>query len=128
MSIMDTLRSSLVQKAVYWGNPVNNGYNKFTYDAPIEIDCRWEGKQQLLRTWEGTGTNLTYIGIVWVNQDLDENGCLFLGTLDDLDSDTIEEPLSMDTVYRIQQFEKLPRLRSTTEFIRRAFLSPWQYR
>jgi hypothetical protein len=128
MSIMSMYRSSLVQKAVYWGNPVNNGYNKFTYDSPIEIDCRWEGKEQLLRTWDGGGLTLSYIGIVWVDQDLDENGCLFLGTLDDLDSGAEEEPLSMDTVFRIQQFEKLPRMRSTTEFIRRAFLSPWQYR
>lgn len=128
MSIMDTYRSSLVQKAVYWGNPVNNGYNKYTYDAPVEIDCRWEGKNQLIRTWDGGGLATNYIGVVWVDQDLDENGCLFLGTLNDLDSGAAEDPLSMDTAYRIQQFEKLPRMRSTTDFIRRAFLSPWQYR
>ena len=128
MSIMSTYRSSLVQKAVYWGSPVDNGYNKFVYADPVEIDCRWEGKEQLLRTWDGGGISLSYIGIVWVDQDLDKNGCLFLGTLNDLDSGAEEDPLSMDTVFRIQQFEKLPRMRSTTEFIRRAFLSPWQYR
>jgi len=128
MSIIDTVRKSLVQKAVYWGNPVDNGYNKFTYDTPVEIDCRWEGKEQLLRTWDGGGVNLNYIGVVWIGQDVDRNGCLFLGTLNDLDSGAAEDPLMMDTVYRIQQFEKLPALNSTTTFIRRVFLSPWQYR
>jgi len=128
MSISSFVASTCVQTAVYWGNPVNDGHGQNTYDAPVEIPCRWEGKKQLLKTYDSKGNIIEYIGVVFVNQDLDEDGCLFLGTLDDLDSGAFAEPEIMEDVFPIKQFEKLPSLRSSTDFYRKAYLTLWQYR
>lgn len=128
MAIDSFIESTLVQTAVYWGNPVKDGYGHFTYDAPIEISCRWEGKGQVLKMYDAKGNIFEYIGIVYVNQDLDIDGCLFLGTLDDLDSGTYDEPDLQDNVYPIKQFENLPALRSTSVFLKKAYLTLWQYR
>jgi len=128
MSRLNFYIRTLVQTAVYWGNPTPDGYGGFTYDDPVEIPCRWEGKEQVIRAWDGKGDVGEYIGVVFVNQDLINDGCLRLGTLDDLDSEDFEKPLSNDLTYRIKQFERISMLHSTTTFIRKAFLTQWQYR
>jgi hypothetical protein len=129
MSSLDQfLINSCTQTAVYWGNPVDNGMGKNSYDAPVEIKCRWEGKGQILKTWDAKGNIIEYIGVIYVTQDLDKDGCLFLGTLDDISSDAYYEPEVMDDAYAIKQFEKLPALRSETVFLRKAYLTLWQYR
>lgn len=127
MSIIDVITKACTQTAVYWAVTGSDGF-KNTYAAPVEIACRWEGKAQLVKGWDAKGNIIDYIGIVYILQDVDEEGCLFLGTLNDLDSGADVDPLSMEGVYRIKQFEKLPILYSTTEFSRRAFLTQWQYR
>jgi len=38
--------NNLFQKAVYWGNPSSNEYGKNVFDAPIQLDVRWEEKQE----------------------------------------------------------------------------------
>ena len=128
MSITDLLVSHCNQTAVYWGNPINDGRNNFTYDDPIEIQCRWEDKIQIFKGLDAKGSEIIFSGVIFPLQDLDENGCLFLGTLDDLNSDAYEDPLNQDGVYSIKQWEKLPALNSTTEFLRKAYLSPYRYR
>jgi hypothetical protein len=127
-SIEQFMISTCTQTAVYWGNPVNNGFSKNTYDAPIEIACRWEGKTQLLKTYDAKGNIIEYIGVVYVLQDLDEDGCLFLGSLTDLTPEAYAEPEVMEQAFAIKQFEKLPGLRSTSQFLRKAYLTLWQYR
>lgn len=128
MSITNLMNKTCTQTAVYWGNPTLNVYNTRSYDAPVEILCRWEGKQQVLKMFDAKGRIIEYVGIVYVLQDLDTDGCLFLGTLDDLDAGAYEQPEVMENVYPIKQFEKLPTLGSTTEFLRKAYLTLWQYR
>lgn len=132
MGIEQAVRRQCKQKAVYWGNPQKDGRGGFTYDDPVEIDCRWEEKAQLLQMWDMKGESFECIAIVWVNQDLDQDGSLFLGDLDDLDSAQEESPESISIsgrkAYLIRQFEKLPVLGSSTTFVRRAFLSQFQYR
>lgn len=133
MSIADFMTRQCVQTAVYWGNPVDDGYGKNTYDDPVELTppdngVRWVQKIQLLRDWEGKGETFECIGFVYVLQELDKDGCLFLGTLDDLDSADYDNPLDNPAVFRIRQFEKVPALRSTDIFVYKAYLSQWQYR
>jgi len=126
--VTDLVASACTQTCVYWGNPVQDGYGGSTYDAPVEIACRWEGKIQLVKGFDMKGNTIEYIGIVYVIQDLDQDGCLLLGTLADLTPEAVTKPLTQDGVYIIKQFEKIPVLRSTTEFVRKAFLTQWQYR
>jgi hypothetical protein len=134
MGITQFITRALAQTAVYWGNPHDNGYGTATFDDPIEIHCRWEDKEQVLGTIAGnqiTGYQKVSRAIVYVDRDLDEEGFLYLGTLDDMaDSDGDSsggwyDPHDIVGAYIIKRFEKIPALGSTTEFIRVAYLTPW---
>lgn len=109
------------QTAVYWGSPSINGYNEKSFAAAVEIPCRWEDKKELFTT--NNGDQLESRAVIYVTQDVDEEGMLYLGTLDDLDSTEIDDPVSLDTAYVIKRFDKTPALRSTTEFIRKVYLT-----
>jgi hypothetical protein len=128
MSIGDLLTRTLTQTAVYWGNPQEDGFGTKIWDDPVEILCRWEMKQQLVRGYDYKGNTFDYIGIIYVLQDVDIEGVLFLGTLDDLTDSEESNPVIPEDAYVIKQFEKIPALYSTTDFVRRAFLTQWQYR
>jgi len=110
-----------VQTAVYWGNPTNDGYGGYTFDTPVEIDCRWENKDMVQ-----VGVKdvlLRNIGTILVTQDLDVDGYVYLGSLSDFDSDDdTSDPLSLDSIYRIFRFDKIPMVRKTDEFVRIAWL------
>jgi len=118
MSIYEMLVSSCVQTAVYWGNPVNDGYGGHTFDDPVEILCRWEDKTGTFMS--NRGEQLYSKAEVYTLQDVDENGWLFLGELMDLDSTS--NPKAQDNAYEIKRFDKSPALRSTTVFLRKAYL------
>jgi hypothetical protein len=134
MGMENFIARQCTQTCVYWGNPVNDGENHFTFDNPVEILCRWEGKVQIVKDWDAKGGEVECVAMVYVLQDLDKEGFLFLGTLDDLldssgdSSGEYYDPMVLEGAYRIKQFEKIPALKSTTEFIRKAFLSQWNYR
>jgi hypothetical protein len=127
-SIIDLVVGVCNQTAVYWGNPKPDGFGINTFDPPVELPCRWEGKEQMMKGFDAKGNQIEYIGVVYVLQDLDEDGYLFLGRLTDLLPGASAKPTLMDRAYLIKQFEKVPRLRSTTEFVRCAYLTLWQYR
>jgi len=110
------------QTVVYWGNPQNDGFGGKTFDAPIEIKCRWEDKYQLLR--DDTGNALASRTIVYPNQDLDEEGWLWLGELVTLTTAQKLDPQEVDGASIIKKFEKSPVLGSSTEFYRKAWLTP----
>jgi hypothetical protein len=107
---------------VYWGNPVNDGYGGFTYDAPVEISCRWEDKSQLISN--AGGETILSRAVVFVLQDLDWDGLLWLGELTDLTVGQRADPKSLDSICVVKRFEKTPGLASTTVFLRKAFLTP----
>ena len=121
MGIQDILVSNCTQKAVYWGNPVNDGYGGHTFDTPVEILTRWEDKTGTFMS--NRGEQLYSKGEVYTLQDVDENGWLFLGTLADLTGvDDINKPKDIAGAYEIKRFDKSPALGSTTVFERIAYL------
>jgi hypothetical protein len=73
---------------------------------------------------DAKGTEMTSRALVFLTQDVDEEGMLFLGTLDDLDSADEENPMSVNEAYIIKRFQKTPALGSTTVFLRKAYLTP----
>ena len=111
MGIADFMNRLCVEDAVYWGNPQDDGYGGFTYDDPVEIKCRWEEKREVV-TMAGEdrkGREIVSKAQVWVLQDVDEEGYLYLGSLDSeaaLTSVEEENPASVDGAYKIQLFEK----------------------
>jgi hypothetical protein len=131
MGFQEVISRQFKQKCIYWGNPVNDGHNKFTFDAPVELSCRWEEIEQIIS--DKNGNELTSRAVVYVSQDLDEEGMLKLGTLEELyelegDSDSsssvVDDPKDVNGAYIIKRFQKVPALGSTTNFTRRAFLTP----
>jgi hypothetical protein len=129
MSLVSMISDKCVQTAVYWGAPVEDGYGGKTYATPVEILCRWEDVEQLLGTMVGgeiSGSTLISSALVYVLEDLVEEGCLYLGTLDDLNSQQKIDPQLVAKAYIIKRFDKSPGLGSTTEFLRKAYLSPFK--
>jgi hypothetical protein len=123
MGISNFINRTCTQTAVYWGNPKDDGGGGKTFDDPVEINCRWEEKKQLIdRVGERTGEQIVSKAAVTVLQDVDELGYLFLGTLYDLSSSEEGNPRLLDNAYEIKRFDRIPALGSTTEFIRIAYL------
>jgi len=123
MSIEKFIEKVSVQTAVYWGSPTNDGYGGKTFADPVEIDCRWEDRTDVLRT--SAGNEVVSKAKVLVTQDLDEEGFLYLGELDDLDSAPI--PSEVDGAHKIVRFDKIPMIKKTDEFVRIVYLQ-WQGR
>jgi hypothetical protein len=94
-----------------------------TYDDPVEIECRWEDRDQVIL--DNHGEEILSRAVVFVTQQLDYNGRLFLGTLADLDSDQGSDPASVEEAHIIKRFEKVPGVSSTTVFLYCAYLTPW---
>lgn len=117
------LQRMCTQDAVYWGTPTEDGFGGKTFAAPIPIKCRWQDKVQLL----GTPDKETVISraTVVVLQDVEEDGLMWLGSLTSLSALQQANPRSIDGMCIVKRFEKTPALQSTTEFLRKVFLTPW---
>ena len=117
-----------VQTCVFWGSPAEDGYGGKTFAEPVELSCRWEEKTQLIRLDDGN--EISSRAVVYVLQDVDVEGMMYLGTLDDLyditesSAGALDNPKEFDGAYVIKKFEKSPVLHNTTEFIRKVWLTP----
>lgn len=116
---MGIISSMLRQKAVYWASPENDGYGNFTFDDPVEIDCRWEEKAESY--FKPNGTEAQSLAIVYVDRDVDIGGYLQFGELADVGSANLNNPEDDPDSYRIEQKYKLPNFR-ISEYLRIAFL------
>lgn len=111
--------NNLKQTAVYWGSPTKDGYGNYTYADPIEIPCRWVDKTEVLIG--PNGEELVSHARAQVKQDVDENGLLFLGNLDDLTAAEEADPTTVANARRILKFYKTPTINGRNYF-RRAWL------
>jgi len=111
------LTRNLKQTAVYWGNPVSNGYGGWTLDSPVEISVRWEDRNELFTSPDGREEVSS--AIIYTAQDVDIGGYLFLGELTDLSSSQLYS--DEDDSFKIRQFSKSPNQR-VSGFARKAFL------
>jgi len=130
MSIQNFIKKVCVQTAVYWGNPVNDGFGGKTFDAPIELKppngVRWEDKQRIVKNNQGV-EQISNASIL-VTIDLQIEGWLYLGDLDSIhDSEESSSgdylnPKKVNGAYEIIAFDKIPEVKSTDKFIRTAYL------
>lgn len=120
MGLEDLIDRMCTQTAVYWGSPTNDGYGTKTFSDPIEISCRWEDKTDVVT--DNEGKEIVSRALVYVTQDIDEEGYLYLGDLDDLDSEQEADPQGVDGAFEIKRFDKSPEIRQTNKFIRKAYL------
>ena len=121
MSIQSTINRLCKQTAVYWGNPVNNGEGGYSFDLPFEVACRWEEVNEIVAGKDGNSFSAK--SVLYLTQDIQEEGVVFLGTLDDLDSAELLDPTLLENAFIIKRFDKIPALNSTTEFIRKGYLT-----
>jgi len=105
--------------AVYWANPVPDGYGGYDWNDPVEISCRWVETSKIVTS--STGEEVTATVQVQVDQDLDVGGMLFLGTLDDLDSSEEADPALVTNAYSIVSFDKIPSIKGNV-FFRKVYL------
>jgi hypothetical protein len=123
MGIEDFIVKKCKQTAVYWGDPVEDGYGGMSFGSmyPIEIDCRWENKNEIFKS--SNGKEYTSRSIVYITIDLDEQGYLYLGSLDDFEStQDLTNPKIIENAFEIKRFDKSPSLNKVAEFIRKAYL------
>ena len=113
------------QRCTYWGNPVSDGKGGFTFDAAVEIDCRWEDKQELKEDW--FGNRFSSQSSVLVNQDIDRQSYLANSTLVALQAIAtakgydMTNPRDFPDVFIVRQFEKIPMVFADDDFVRTAF-------
>lgn len=118
--ITDFISRICTQTVVYWANPVNDGEGGYTFDEAVEIMGRWEQTSEIVRGQNGK-EEMT-MARVFVTQDVDEDGYMYLGEIDDLDSNH-DDPQEIDGALRIVSFSKVPVMGSTTLFLRKAHLN-----
>ena len=118
--LINFIKNVCVQTAVYWSDPVENGYGKKIFASPIEIKVRWENKQKVLKSSDGE--EVISQAEILLLQDVNEKGLLYLGHIDDLTSTQQVNPETIEGAKVILVFEKVPLFMSTTEFVRKAYL------
>lgn len=114
---MSFLTKNHKQTIVYWGTPTKDKYSAMTFAAPVELSGRWEQIQEVFK--DAQGIEHVSSAVVFLGQDVDMEGWLYLGTLA-----SISSAASPDTVtgsYQIKGFTKLPNLKGTN-FERKVFL------
>jgi len=96
-----------IHDIVYWGNPQPDGKGHFTFDDPIQIRGRWSEHGELFAT--AAGKQEMSKGSALVDRDLDMDGYLYHGTLDDLDTlDSTRSPYNnTDLIWQIRAFRKV---------------------
>lgn len=113
------LANLLKQVAVYWGDPSSDGYGGRTFDDPVEINVRWQDRQELFV--DAQGREQTSRAVVYVATDLNIGGYLYLGALADLSSAEEGDPLSISTAYEIRSISKTPDI-GADRFARKVWL------
>jgi len=131
MSLQGFIRKVAAQTAVYWGAPTQDGYGGMSWPDPVELKVRWDNVTKLIRDAKGREmacrAEILVAGRLGSNgmvtpMDLDVDGRLYLGTLDDLDSGELADPMQVDGAWAIVRFDSNPEFRSTTKFVRVAYL------
>lgn len=78
------------QTAVYWAPGSPDAYGNFTFDEPVEVECRWEDKPELFK--DSNGNEQRSSSIVYPDQVVAVGGYLYLGDLDSLSDPEKADP------------------------------------
>ncbi len=127
----------LRQKALYWANPVPDGFGGVTLDLPLVLSVRWEDRHEDFIDSEGIHTVSN--SIVYVSQDVVTGGYIHLlskgegldlwilsdyGTKQlttSIAAEYIDPFSSAISAQRIRQFGKVPDLKGN-KHLRRVWL------
>jgi len=114
MGLIDTVFTYDV--AVYWSPLGLDSFGQRTYNAPVEIQCRWSEKND--RVIDSHGEEALSRAMVIVGQDVVPGGVLLHSELDSSVDDT---PSNNTGAWEIIRFDKIPNKRNT-KYLRKAYL------
>lgn len=97
-----SFEQNLHQTITYWAPTGSDTYGQVTFAAPVQLSARWEDNAQLIRN--KAGQQYTTKSRVFLAQDFDLNGYLFLGT------SSVSSPFGVSGAYEIQQKATVPDL------------------
>ena len=116
---MSFLTRNLKQDFVYWGNPQPDGLGGYTFDDYVQLKCRWEDRN--VKFTNPNGDEEVSKAIIYLAQDVEMKGWLFLGVLSDISSANQDAPQNITGAYEIRAFNKIPNIKAT-DFLREALL------
>jgi hypothetical protein len=125
-SIQKFIKKICTQTAVYWGNPVNDGEGNKVCDTPFEIKCRWDDVVEVVT--DKHGKSIESRAKVLITQELDEEGYLYLGTIESIlvqlsnPEKVFTKPMTFEKTYEIKRIANTPEIYSTTDFVRIVYL------
>lgn len=119
MSIISYIKRLCKHTAVYWEPTGSDGYGNNTYANAKQIKCRWVNETELIQDNQGKEivSNANILTLI----DLKEDGMLYQGTLNDLDSSQQDDPKTVQDAHAIVRFTKVPDV-SGKNYKRKAFL------
>lgn len=119
MSILSFIKKVCVQDAVYWAPGADNGFGEKTWTS-TEIKVRWDGVSESITN--KYGKEVICNAKVMVQQALNVEGFLYLGTLTSLSTPQKGNPLLVDGAYPIQKLATTPLFKSATKFVYEIYL------
>ena len=116
---MIILKKYCKQTAIYWGAGSVDGFGSVTYATPVEVFVRWSEEMDLFI--DSDGEQKTSRSVVYVLQDMEINGFLYLGSLSDLNASEEADPNIIPSARKIKAQSSVPNLRAT-DWIRKVWL------
>lgn len=120
MGLQEFISSVCVQTAVYWAPGTKDGFGNYVWSTGVEIACRWDDTTENIINKKGQ--TIVSNARILITQDIDVEGYMYLGTLDDLSASQKINPKLVPTAFPIQRYEKSPEFKSTDRFIRTVYL------
>lgn len=110
-----------VQKAVYWppgseetGGSDYDDYGRPQYAQAVEIDCRWDDRNEEMIFADGT-RDLSRAQVI-TDQEVSVRGVLFLGELTDVDD--LDDPKNNEGAWEIRRVDRNPDIDGEDTLIR----------
>jgi hypothetical protein len=105
---------------VYWGSPNATEDGSLSLATPVEINCMWHDTSEVFK--DKNGKEKVSRAKVFVTQDIDDEGILYHGRLDDLTAAQKSNPLILNTAFEIAAINKVPQLSSNTNVYARKIM------
>lgn len=119
MGILQFISKVCVQDAVYWAPGADNGFGEKSWTS-TQIKVRWDGVSESITN--KYGKEVISSAKVMVQQELNVEGFLYLGTLVSLSTAQKANPLLVNAAYPIQKLQTTPLFKSATKFVYEIYL------
>lgn len=92
------------------GNP--DGYGSYSFASPVEINCRWEDKLDIVRN--AAGVEVVSTSRVFVDREILTDSFMYLGLLSEV---TGQNPQSITGAFQVISFISSPNIAGTERIL-----------